>query len=124
VRYIGITHYTGSACHSAVHCAIPGTRRREHMEENAAAGTGTLPSPAFWQLQARVDGRLRRRSEAPMKIAQPGVVFHSLRHIKPRLRPDRCVANPRNTSVLLRFAPCPRAERIGFISDRQSETPH
>jgi aryl-alcohol dehydrogenase-like predicted oxidoreductase len=34
--------------HPAVHCAIPGTRRREHMEENAAAGTGTVPSPAFW----------------------------------------------------------------------------
>jgi aryl-alcohol dehydrogenase-like predicted oxidoreductase len=33
----------------AVTCAIPGTRRREHMEDNAAAGTGTVPPPAFWR---------------------------------------------------------------------------
>jgi diketogulonate reductase-like aldo/keto reductase len=34
---------------SAVNCAIPGTRRREHMEDNAAAGTGTFPPPSFWR---------------------------------------------------------------------------
>jgi aryl-alcohol dehydrogenase-like predicted oxidoreductase len=33
----------------AVTCAIPGTRRREHMEDNAAAGTGTVPPAAFWR---------------------------------------------------------------------------
>ena len=33
----------------AVHCAIPGTRRGEHMAENAAAGTGIAPPPAFWR---------------------------------------------------------------------------
>jgi len=35
--------------HPAVHCAIPGTRRGEHMAENAAAGTGIAPPPAFWR---------------------------------------------------------------------------
>jgi aryl-alcohol dehydrogenase-like predicted oxidoreductase len=33
----------------AVTCAIPGTRRREHMEDNAAAGTGMMPPPAYWR---------------------------------------------------------------------------
>jgi aryl-alcohol dehydrogenase-like predicted oxidoreductase len=33
----------------AVTCAIPGTRRPEHMRENAQAGTGTLPEPSFWR---------------------------------------------------------------------------
>ncbi len=33
----------------AVTCAIPGTRRAEHMADNARAGTGTLPPPAFWR---------------------------------------------------------------------------
>ena len=32
----------------AVTCAIPGTRRKEHMEDNARAGFGVLPPPAFW----------------------------------------------------------------------------
>ena len=32
----------------AVTCAIPGTRRREHMEDNAAAGAGTFPPQSFW----------------------------------------------------------------------------
>jgi len=32
----------------AVTCAIPGTRRREHMEDNAAAGSGSVPPPSFW----------------------------------------------------------------------------
>ncbi|KQV95818.1 aldo/keto reductase [Rhizobacter sp. Root1221] len=34
--------------HPAVTCAIPGTGRPEHMVDNAAAGRGPLPSPAFW----------------------------------------------------------------------------
>lgn len=33
----------------AVTCAIPGTRRREHMQDNARAGFGELPSPDFWR---------------------------------------------------------------------------
>ncbi len=33
----------------AVTCAIPGTRRREHMEDNATAGVGDVPGPAFWR---------------------------------------------------------------------------
>jgi diketogulonate reductase-like aldo/keto reductase len=33
----------------AVTCAIPGTRRREHMEDNAAAGLGNVPEAAFWR---------------------------------------------------------------------------
>ena len=33
--------------HPAVTCAIPGTGRPEHMQENAAAGFGTLPDAAF-----------------------------------------------------------------------------
>ena len=34
--------------HPAVTCVIPGTRRRAHMEENAAAGLGATPDPKFW----------------------------------------------------------------------------
>lgn len=33
----------------AVSCVIPGTRRREHMEDNLAAARGTVPEPAFWR---------------------------------------------------------------------------
>ena len=33
----------------AVTCAIPGTRRREHMEDNLRAGSGLVPPPAFWR---------------------------------------------------------------------------
>ena len=35
--------------HPAVTCAIPGTRRREHMEDNVAAGFGVVPDAAFWR---------------------------------------------------------------------------
>ena len=35
--------------HPAVTCVIPGTRRREHMEDNAGAGFGVVPAPAFWK---------------------------------------------------------------------------
>jgi diketogulonate reductase-like aldo/keto reductase len=35
--------------HPAVTCAIPGTRRREHMEDNVRAGFGSAPPPAFWR---------------------------------------------------------------------------
>jgi diketogulonate reductase-like aldo/keto reductase len=35
--------------HPAVTCAIPGTRRREHMADNAGAGFGVVPAPAFWK---------------------------------------------------------------------------
>ena len=41
----------------AVTCAIPGTRRREHMEDNARAGFGDPPPPAFWR--DKVDAILR-----------------------------------------------------------------
>jgi aryl-alcohol dehydrogenase-like predicted oxidoreductase len=33
----------------AVTCAIPGTRRREHMEDNVRAGFGVVPPPEFWR---------------------------------------------------------------------------
>ena len=33
----------------AVTCVIPGTGRAEHMADNAAAGRGPLPDPAFWR---------------------------------------------------------------------------
>jgi aryl-alcohol dehydrogenase-like predicted oxidoreductase len=33
----------------AVTCVIPGTSKPEHMRANAAAGSGELPGPAFWQ---------------------------------------------------------------------------
>ena len=33
----------------AVTCAIPGTRRREHMEDNVRAGFGSVPAPEFWR---------------------------------------------------------------------------
>jgi aryl-alcohol dehydrogenase-like predicted oxidoreductase len=32
----------------AVTCAIPGTGRREHMEDNLGAGRGAIPPRAFW----------------------------------------------------------------------------
>jgi len=35
--------------HPAVSCAIPGTRRREHMEDNVHAGFGAAPPPEFWR---------------------------------------------------------------------------
>jgi diketogulonate reductase-like aldo/keto reductase len=35
--------------HPAVTCAIPGTRRREHMEDNLRAGFGEIPERAFWR---------------------------------------------------------------------------
>ena len=38
--------------HPAVTCAIPGTRRREHMEDNVRAGFGDVPPPAFWNDKA------------------------------------------------------------------------
>jgi diketogulonate reductase-like aldo/keto reductase len=34
--------------HPAVTCTIPGTRRREHMEDNAMAGLGPAPDQTFW----------------------------------------------------------------------------
>jgi aryl-alcohol dehydrogenase-like predicted oxidoreductase len=33
----------------AVTCVIPGTSKPEHMRASAAAGSGELPGPAFWQ---------------------------------------------------------------------------
>ncbi len=33
----------------AVTCVIPGTRRREHMEDNIGAGLGSVPDAAFWR---------------------------------------------------------------------------
>ena len=41
--------------HPAVTCAIPGTRRRLHMQDNAAAGIGPAPDPKFW-LDKRIFG--------------------------------------------------------------------
>ena len=38
--------------HPAVTCTIPGTGRAEHMTDNAAAGSGTVPDAAFWQRNA------------------------------------------------------------------------
>ncbi|MDB5928454.1 MAG: aldo/keto reductase [Polaromonas sp.] len=35
--------------HPAVTCAIPGTRRPEHMQDNLAAGRGAVPDAAFWR---------------------------------------------------------------------------
>lgn len=35
--------------HPAVTCVIPGTSRPEHMADNAAAGQGVIPEPAFWR---------------------------------------------------------------------------
>lgn len=34
--------------HPAVTCAIPGTRRRQHMQDNVAAGLGPVPDVKFW----------------------------------------------------------------------------
>jgi aryl-alcohol dehydrogenase-like predicted oxidoreductase len=33
----------------AVTCVIPGTSNPQHMGDNAAAGSGELPGPAFWK---------------------------------------------------------------------------
>ena len=38
----------------AVTCAIPGTGRRAHLEDDLAAGRGGIPEPAFWR--GRLDG--------------------------------------------------------------------
>ena len=35
--------------HPAVTCTIPGTRRPEHMQDNAKAGLGPAPEPVFWR---------------------------------------------------------------------------
>ena len=43
--------------HPAVTCAIPGTRRNEHMDDNARAGTGAVPPAAFWNDKAEAIGR-------------------------------------------------------------------
>jgi aryl-alcohol dehydrogenase-like predicted oxidoreductase len=42
--------------HPAVTCAIPGTRRSEHMEDNVAAGFGVVPDAAFWR--SKIDALL------------------------------------------------------------------
>jgi len=41
----------------AVTCVIPGTRRREHMEDNVRAGFGAVPSPDFWRDKLAALGR-------------------------------------------------------------------
>ena len=41
----------------AVTCAIPGTRRREHMADNVRAGFGSVPPPGFWR--DKIDAILR-----------------------------------------------------------------
>ncbi|HSD37707.1 MAG TPA: aldo/keto reductase [Rhodocyclaceae bacterium] len=38
----------------AVTCAIPGSGKPEHMADNAAAGVGQIPGPAFWARHADV----------------------------------------------------------------------
>ena len=43
--------------HPAVTCAIPGTRRREHMEDNVRAGFGSVPPPEFWRDKLATIGR-------------------------------------------------------------------
>jgi diketogulonate reductase-like aldo/keto reductase len=39
--------------HPAVTCAIPGSGSPEHMAQNAQAGCGLIPEPAFWQDKLR-----------------------------------------------------------------------
>jgi aryl-alcohol dehydrogenase-like predicted oxidoreductase len=34
--------------HPAVTCTIPGTRKPEHMADNAGAGFGAVPDLRFW----------------------------------------------------------------------------
>ena len=41
----------------AVTCAIPGTRRREHMEDNAKAGSGLVPPLDWWRDKLAAIGR-------------------------------------------------------------------
>jgi diketogulonate reductase-like aldo/keto reductase len=43
--------------HPAVTCAIPGTRRPEHMEDNARAGFGDAPPLAWWNGRLESVGR-------------------------------------------------------------------
>jgi diketogulonate reductase-like aldo/keto reductase len=40
-----------------VTCAIPGTRRREHMADNVRAGFGIVPPPEFWRDKLAALGR-------------------------------------------------------------------
>ncbi len=42
--------------HPGVTCAIPGTANPAHMRDNALAGHGELPPPAFWR--DKLDGLL------------------------------------------------------------------
>jgi len=44
--------------HPAVTCAIPGTRKPEHMRDNLAAGVGRLPDAALRERMARYIDRL------------------------------------------------------------------
>lgn len=39
--------------HPAVTCVIPGTQRREHMQDNLGAGFGNVPDAAFWRGRER-----------------------------------------------------------------------
>ena len=39
--------------HPAVTCVIPGSGSPEHMAQNAQAGCGVIPEPAFWQDKLR-----------------------------------------------------------------------
>ena len=43
--------------HPAVTCAIPGTANPQHMQDNAAAGSGPAPDRAFWNAHADLVGR-------------------------------------------------------------------
>jgi aryl-alcohol dehydrogenase-like predicted oxidoreductase len=38
--------------HPAVTCAIPGTGRSRHMQDNLAAGRDSAPHAAFWRRHA------------------------------------------------------------------------
>ncbi len=42
--------------HPAVTCAIPGTGRPAHMQDNLAAGRGALPDAAFWRRHGDLPG--------------------------------------------------------------------
>jgi hypothetical protein len=52
------------------------------------------------------------------------VVLHAIRTIKMRLFGHGGVANPRDTSVSLWFAPCPDQKSIVFIWSVKHATPH
>jgi len=58
------------------------------------------------------------------ELLDTSAVLHVIWNIKTRLFGQGCVANPRNTSASLWFAPCPDQKSIVFICPIKHATLH